>query len=122
MKISKDEYFALSERYDKEANDLMMEKSKGYSSGDDFLSMENRIAGLTGMSPEKLSFILACKHIASLAILLDKPDVLDIEKWRERVRDGSNLLKIASCFVEKRLGQKFFSAEVIFGTDKLTTT
>jgi len=104
--ISKDEYIALCDKYDKAAKELMIEKSQGYSVGDDFLSMENRIAGLTKLSPELISFVLACKHIASLAVLLEKPEVLNLDKWQERVRDGSNLLKIASCFVEKRLEKK----------------
>jgi len=104
--ITKDEYMQLCDNYDKTAKDLMLEKSKGYSVGEDFLSMENRIAGLTNLSPELVSMILACKHIASLFILLEKPEVLDLEKWDERIRDGTNLLKIASCFVHKNMEGK----------------
>lgn len=104
--VTKEEYIRLAEQTDKAGMDLMLEKSKGYSVGDDFLSMENRIAGLTNTTPEFISMILACKHIASLFILLEKPEVLDLAKWQERVRDGTNLLKIASCFIEKRLEKK----------------
>jgi hypothetical protein len=103
ISITKEEYIKVAEQTDKAGMDLMLEKSEGYSVGDDFLSMENRIAGLTNTTPEFVSMILACKHIASLFILLEKPGVLNLVKWQERVRDGTNLLKIASCFVEKRL-------------------
>lgn len=100
--VSLQEYMVLAENYDKSGRELMLEKGKGYSVKDDFLSMENKIAGLTGEAPEFVSMILACKHIASLFVLLEKPDVLTLDKWDERIRDGTNLLKIASAFVHAR--------------------
>jgi hypothetical protein len=94
----------LAEAYDKHSQDLMNRKGEEYSTAGDFLAMENMLAGMTGESPELVSMVMAGKHITSMLILLKKCelDKIDLAKWDERVRDGINLMKIASAFIHAR--------------------
>ena len=104
MKVSKEDYMKLSNAYDEHSRNLMEEKGKEYSVDNDFLCMENRLAGMTGESPEFISLVMAGKHITSLGIILDKnePENIDLKKLDERVRDGCNLLKIMSAFIHAK--------------------
>ena len=102
-------YMSLSDAYDKHSKQLMELKGEEYSVDNDFLCMENRLAGLRGDTPENVSLIMAGKHITSIGIILDKNKIeeINLEKWDERIRDAINLLKITSAFIHAQ--QKDFS-------------
>ncbi len=102
--VSHSEYMRLSDAIDKHSKTLMGEKGEEYSMEGDFLAMENRLAGMTGDTPEHVSLIMAGKHITSLGIILakQKPEEIKLEKWDERIRDGINLLKICSAFIHAK--------------------
>ena len=99
--VSHKDYMSLSDAYDEHSRILMTSKGEEYAINNDFLAMENRLAGMLGDSPEYVSLVMAGKHITALGIILEKNDVtkIKLEKWDERIRDASNLLKIASAFV-----------------------
>lgn len=99
--VSHEDYMLLSDAYDKHSRNLMGLKGEEYSIDNDFLAMENRLAGMLGESPEFVSLVMAGKHITSLGIILGKNSVgeIKLEKWDERIRDAINLLKITSAFV-----------------------
>jgi len=107
--VSYEDYMKLSDANDDHSRALMQMKGEEYSTENDFLEMENRLAGMLNKSPEHVSLVLAGKHIAALGIVLDKNELesIDLAKWDERIRDGINLLKITSAFVHAR--QKDFS-------------
>ena len=102
--VSHKDYMSLSDACDKHSRELMTAKGEEYAISGDFLAMENRLAGMLGCTPEHVSLVMAGKHIVSLGIILEKNDVTQIklEKWDERIRDGMNLLKIASAFVHAK--------------------
>lgn len=102
--VSHKDYMSLSDAYDKHSRTLMAEKGEEYSIGNDFLCMENRLAGMTGDEPEKVSLIMAGKHITSLGIILEKqvPEEINLAKWDERIRDAMNLLKITAAFIHAK--------------------
>lgn len=102
--VSHKDYMSLADAYDKRSRELVAAKGEEYSIDGDFLAMENRLAGMLGDSPEYVSLVMAGKHITSLGIILEKNDVtkINLEKWDERIRDGMNLLKIASAFVHAK--------------------
>lgn len=102
--VSHEDYMLLSDACDKHSRELITAKGEEYSIDGDFLAMENRLAGMLGCTPEHVSLVMAGKHIVSLGIILEKNDVTQIklEKWDERIRDGMNLLKIASAFVHAK--------------------
>lgn len=107
--VSHENYMKLSDAYDKHSRILMAEKGEEYSINNDFLAMENRLAGMLGDSPEYVSLVMAGKHITALGIILEKVDVtkIKLEKLDERIRDATNLLKITSAFIHAK--QKDFS-------------
>jgi len=98
------DYMNLSDAYDKHSRKLMDAKGEEYAIENDFLAMENRLAGMRGDTPENVSLVMAGKHITSLGIILDKNKTTDInlEKWDERIRDAINLLKITSAFIHAK--------------------
>ena len=102
--VSHKDYMSLSDAYDKHSRTLMSSKGEEYAIDNDFLAMENRLAGMLGDSPEYVSLVMAGKHITAMGIILEKNDVakIKLEKWDERIRDASNLLKIASAFVHAK--------------------
>lgn len=102
--VSHKDYMSLSDAYDKHSRTLMTSKGEEYAVDNDFLAMENRLAGMLGDSPEYVSLVMAGKHITAMGIILEKNDVtkIKLEKWDERIRDASNLLKIASAFVHAK--------------------
>jgi len=102
--VSHKNYMKLADAYDKHSRTLMTSKGEEYAVNNDFLAMENRLAGMLGDSPEYVSLVMAGKHITAMGIILEKNDVTEIklEKWDERIRDASNLLKIASAFVHAK--------------------
>lgn len=102
--VSHKDYMLLSDAYDKYSRTLMAAKGEEYSIANDFLAMENRLAGMFGDSPEYVSLVMAGKHITALGIILEKNDVtkIKLEKLDERIRDATNLLKIASAFVHAK--------------------
>ena len=102
--VNHKDYMLLSDAYDKHSRTLMTSKGEEYAVDNDFLAMENRLAGMLGDSPEYVSLVMAGKHITALGIILEKNDVakIKLEKWDERIRDASNLLKIASAFVHAK--------------------
>lgn len=112
MPVSKEDYLKLSDQYDKHARALCAEKGEEYSLAQDFLAMENKIAGLVEGDPAFLSLILAAKHIAAMFVIIQKTPTnqIDLKKWDERVRDGCNLIKIASAFIHAE--QKDFDVKV----------
>ena len=81
-------------------------KGKEYAIDGDFLAMENRLAGMTGGSPEYVSLVMAGKHITAIGIILEKnnPENIKLEKLDERIRDACNLLKITAAFVHAKQG------------------
>jgi len=99
--VSVKDYFKLSNQIDQYSKSLIKEKGEEYSLRNDFLAMENKIAGIKDEHPALVSLTLASKHIAAMFVMLEKsdPKVIKLEKWDERIRDGINLLKIASAFV-----------------------
>jgi len=101
MIVTKEQYLQLSDAYDKHARELVAEKGEEYSLDGDFLAMENLGAGILDIEAAAFSLTLAIKHIAAMVVILKKNDVSDInlKKWDERVRDGCNLIKIASAFI-----------------------
>ena len=101
LPVSKENFFKLSDAYDKHSQELMLEKGEEYSLDGDFLAMENKLAGLMTENPAYASMVLASKHIAAMFVILEKldPNEIKLAKWDERIRDGINLLKIASAFV-----------------------
>ena len=98
------DYMSLSDAYDKHSRDLMGLKGEEYSIDGDFLAMENRLAGMTGDSPEYVSLVMAGKHITAIGIILEKNRTgkIKLEKLDERVRDACNLLKIMAAFVHAK--------------------
>jgi hypothetical protein len=102
--VSHEDYMKLADAYDKHSRILMAFKGEEYAINNDFLAMENRLAGMLGDSPEYVSLVMAGKHITAMGIILEKNDVtkVKLEKWDERIRDASNLLKIASAFVHAK--------------------
>lgn len=102
--VSHKDYMQLADAYDKHSRSLVQAKGEEYSIDGDFLAMENRLAGMLGDTPEYVSLIMAGKHITSLGIILEKNDVtkVNLEKWDERIRDATNLLKITSAFVHAK--------------------
>jgi len=102
--VSHKDYMKLADAYDKHSRTLMTSKGEEYAVDNDFLAMENRLAGMLGDSPEYVSLVMAGKHITAMGIILEKNDVTEIklEKWDERIRDATNLLKIASAFVHAK--------------------
>lgn len=102
--VSCEDYMRLSDAYDKHSRTLMTEKGEEYSIENDFLCMENRLAGMMGDTPEKVSLVMAGKHITSLGIILEKQALKEISlaKWDERIRDAMNLLKITSAFIHAK--------------------
>ena len=107
--VSFNDYMSLSDAYDKHSKTLMSSKGEEYSVDSDFLCMENRLAGMTGRTPEHVSLVMAGKHITAMGIILDKnkPTEINLEKFDERVRDAINLLKITSAFIHAK--QKDFT-------------
>lgn len=99
----------LADAYDKYSRTLMTSKGEEYSIDNDFLAMENRLAGMLGEEPEYVSLVMAGKHITAIGIILDKnePTEINLEKLDERIRDATNLLKITSAFIHAK--QKDFS-------------
>lgn len=102
--VSHKDYMLLSDAYDKHSRTLMSSKGEEYSIDNDFLAMENRLAGMLGDTPEYVSLVMAGKHITALGIILEKNDVtvVGLEKLDERIRDATNLLKIASAFIHAK--------------------
>ena len=102
--VSHKDYMLLADAYDKHSRTLMTSKGEEYAIDNDFLAMENRLAGMLGDSPEYVSLVMAGKHMTAMGIILEKNDVtkIKLEKWDERIRDASNLLKIASAFVHAK--------------------
>lgn len=102
--VSHKDYMLLADAYDKHSRTLMTSKGEEYAIDNDFLAMENRLAGMLGDSPEYVSLVMAGKHITAMGIILEKNDVtkIKLEKWDERIRDATNLLKIASAFVHAK--------------------
>lgn len=102
--VSHKDYMLLSDAYDKHSRILMSTKGEEYSINNDFLAMENRLAGMLGDTPEYVSLVMAGKHITALGIILEKNDVtaIGLEKLDERIRDATNLLKIASAFIHAK--------------------
>jgi len=102
--VSHKDYMSLSDAYDKHSRILMTSKGEEYAIDNDFLAMENRLAGMLGDSPEYVSLVMAGKHITAMGIILEKNDVtkIKLEKWDERIRDACNLLKIASAFIHAK--------------------
>jgi len=102
--VSHENYMLLSDAYDKHSRTLMSAKGEEYSIDNDFLAMENRLAGMLGDTPEYVSLVMAGKHIAAVGIILEKNDVtkINLEKLDERVRDATNLLKITSAFIHAK--------------------
>ncbi len=92
--VSHKDYMILSDAYDEHSKKLMGLKGEEYSIDNDFLAMENRLAGMLGSSPEEVSLVMAGKHITAMGIIL--------EKWDERIRDAINLLKITSAFIHAK--------------------
>ena len=107
--VSKEDYMKLSQAYDKHSDKLMSIKGEEYSLNNDFLAMENMLAGMVNGEPECVSLVMAGKHIAALAVILAKykAEDIDLAKLDERVRDGCNLLKIMAAFIHAK--QKDFS-------------
>lgn len=101
LPVSHENYMELSDAYDEHSRKLMGMKGEEYSIDNDFLAMENRLAGMLGDTPEYVSLVMAGKHITALGIILLKNDVekIKLEKLDERIRDGINLLKITAAFV-----------------------
>lgn len=116
--VSHKDYMVLSDAYDKHSRTLMSAKGEEYSIGNDFLAMENRLAGMLGESPEYVSLVMAGKHITALGIILEKNDVtkINLEKLDERIRDATNLLKITSVFIHAK--QQDFSLHLGKGEKK----
>jgi hypothetical protein len=102
--VSHKDYMLLSDAYDKHSRTLMSAKGEEYSIDNDFLAMENRLAGMLGDTPEYVSLVMAGKHITALGIILLKNDVtkISLEKLDERIRDATNLLKITSAFIHAK--------------------
>lgn len=102
--VSHKDYMLLSDALDKHSRTLMSAKGEEYSIGNDFLCMENRLAGMLGETPEFVSLVMAGKHITALGIILEKNEVTEIklEKLDERIRDATNLLKITSAFIHAK--------------------
>jgi len=102
--VSHKDYMSLADAYDKHSRILMSSKGEEYAIDNDFLAMENRLAGMLGDTPEYVSLVMAGKHITAMGIILEKNDVtkIKLEKWDERIRDATNLLKIASAFVHAK--------------------
>lgn len=102
--VSHKDYMILSDVYDKHSRTLMSAKGEEYSIDNDFLAMENRLAGMLGDTPEYVSLVMAGKHITALGIILEKNDVtkINLEKLDERIRDATNLLKITSAFIHAK--------------------
>lgn len=102
--VSHKDYMLLSDAYDKHSRTLMSAKGEEYSIDNDFLAMENRLAGMLGDAPEYVSLVMAGKHITALGIILEKNDVtkIKLEKLDERIRDATNLLKITSAFIHAK--------------------
>jgi len=102
--ISYKDYMLLADAYDKHSRTLMSAKGEEYSLDGDFLAMENRLAGMLGKEPEYVSLVMAGKHITAIGIILDKNKAseINLEKLDERIRDASNLLKIASAFIHAK--------------------
>jgi len=115
--VSHKDYMSLSDAYDKHSRILMTSKGEEYAIDNDFLAMENRLAGMLGDSPEYVSLVMAGKHITAMGIILEKNDVtkIKLEKWDERIRDACNLLKIASAFIHAK--QQDFSLHLGKGED-----
>lgn len=102
--VSHKDYMLLSDAYDKHSRTLMSAKGEEYSIDNDFLAMENRLAGMLGDTPEYVSLVMAGKHTTALGIILEKnePTKINLEKLDERIRDAINLLKITSVFVHAK--------------------
>jgi hypothetical protein len=102
--VSHEDYMKLADAYDKHSRTLMTSKGEEYSIDNDFLAMENRLAGMLGDTPEYVSLVMAGKHITALGIILEKNDVtkIKLEKLDERIRDATNLLKITSAFIHAK--------------------
>ncbi len=102
--VSHKDYMILSDAYDEHSKKLMGLKGEEYSIDNDFLAMENRLAGMLGSSPEEVSLVMAGKHITAMGIILEKTGATSIklEKWDERIRDAINLLKITSAFIHAK--------------------
>lgn len=102
--VSHKDYMLLSDALDEHSRTLMSEKGEEYSIDNDFLCMENRLAGMLGETPEFVSLVMAGKHITALGIILEKNEVTEIklEKLDERIRDATNLLKITSAFIHAK--------------------
>ena len=102
--VTHKDYMILSDAYDKHSRTLMSAKGEEYSIDNDFLCMENRLAGMLGNSPEYVSLVMAGKHITALGIILEKnvPTKIKLEKLDERIRDATNLLKITSAFIHAK--------------------
>lgn len=117
--VSYENYMQLADAYDKHSRTLMTSKGEEYAVDNDFLAMENRLAGMLGDSPEYVSLVMAGKHITAMGIILEKNDVtkIKLEKWDERIRDASNLLKITSAFIHAK--QQDFSLHL--GKNKKST-
>jgi len=104
ISVSHKDYMKLADAYDEHSRTLMTAKGEEYSTGGDFLAMENRLAGMLGDSPEYVSLVMAGKHITALGIILQKNPVTEIklEKLDERIRDATNLLKITGAFIHAK--------------------
>jgi len=102
--VSHKDYMKLADAYDKHSRTLMTLKGEEYAIDNDFLAMENRLAGMLGDTPEYVSLVMAGKHITALGIILLKNDVtkISLEKLDERIRDATNLLKITSAFIHAK--------------------
>jgi hypothetical protein len=106
MKVTKEEYLQYAAQLDKHSEELMSIKGEEYSLDNDFLAMENMLAGMTGLSPAMVTLVMAGKHITAMAVILQKVKQKDINltKWDERIRDGINLIKICSALVHAEHG------------------
>jgi hypothetical protein len=118
--VSLEDYMKLSDAIDGHSKALMRIKGEEYSTGQDFLEMENRLAGMLGDSPEYVSLVMAGKHITSLGIILGKNEVdkIDLAKWDERIRDAINLLKITSAFIHAKQNDFSLHLSKIEGENK----
>ena len=99
--VTKQEYLHYANKLDQHSEELMTLKGEEYSLNNDFLAMENMLGGMLNMDPALVSLAMAGKHITAMAVILNKvkPKDINLTKWDERIRDGINLIKIASVLV-----------------------
>lgn len=77
-------------------------KAEHYATNLDRMSNFKQVAGLNMTMPEKAAWDMASKHLASIATMVETPELFKKAQWREKIGDSLNYLFLISAMVEER--------------------